>query len=331
MPEIGKDDGLREEAATWVARMAGPAAESQRGALEAWLAEHPSHRAAYNKATARFHDARMLSHSQRWARPTPYRPRLRLAFALVLAALAAATGAIMTSDRTFWPFHKASSDELVQTKIPSQVAVDNVRGPIVRHRLDDGSFATLDTQTHLRIVMSPTSRNIWMDSGRARFTVVHDGRPFVVHAGGGTVTATGTVFDVLIEPSGSIHVALIEGQVEVRSTARQVQPAAKMVAGETLRFVSQAKPLALGALDPAETRWPEGFRDFDAAPLSKIIEAANRYGRSPLRLASPDLAVLTLSGRFRIDDPARLADNIAKTLDLDVDRAGDGSLILHRR
>src|SRR3546814_8581176 len=65
--------------------------------------------------------------------------------------------------------------------------------------LEDGSRVTLDTDTILHIAYSPTERGLKLERGRARFDVSYDAsRPFVVFAGGGSITAHGTVFDVAV-------------------------------------------------------------------------------------------------------------------------------------
>src|SRR3546814_14166765 len=72
-------------------------------------------------------------------------------------------------------------------------------GEIRTVALEDGSRVTLDTDTILHIAYSPTERGLKLERGRARFDVSYDAsRPFVVFAGGGSITAHGTVFDVAV-------------------------------------------------------------------------------------------------------------------------------------
>src|SRR3546814_5749054 len=65
-------------------------------------------------------------------------------------------------------------------------------GEIRTVALEDGSRVTLDTDTILHIAYSPTERGLKLERGRARFDVSYDAsRPFVVFAGGGSITAHG--------------------------------------------------------------------------------------------------------------------------------------------
>ena len=184
----------RTVAAMWLAKMQRPDAERYRSDLDAWLAADPANLAAYNKAAGRFHDAKMLSRSTRW-QPAPVNsPGHRKQWALV-AVVALVLGAA-------WPLWKMlSPSAIIETNsrqtdavdaIVASATIDNQRGAISRRRLPDGSFVSLDTQSEMRFAFNPKGRDIWLDAGRARFSVAHDRRPFIVHAGTGTVTATGT-------------------------------------------------------------------------------------------------------------------------------------------
>lgn len=324
------DDVLRGTAAKWVARMQRPDAERYRREFEAWLAADPSHRAAYNKASSRFHDARMLAHSTRWARTRSGKPRrtaLTLSFCMVLLV-----STVLLAWRITTPaldIHDEPSNSGPARPATASLAIDNRRGAIDRHILPDGSVATLDTATHMRVRFSAGSRDLWLDRGRVRFAVAHDGRPFVVHVDGGTVTATGTLFDVVVTADRQVRVALLEGSIRVRSSDEPGDERA-LRAGEAVNFrIGDVLPLPVAIDEPTE-QWTSGMMSFDAAPLHEVIASANLYAARPIAIADPILGDIQVSGRFRIDDADRLATNLAQDLGLTVRHESDGSLLLAR-
>src|SRR3546814_15175781 len=78
----------------------------------------------------------------------------------------------------------------------------------------------------------------------ARFDVAHETRPFVVLAGGGSVTARGTIFDVSLDRYERVTVRLLSGAVDVErprpikgTTGRKA--VARLEPGETHSFARQ--------------------------------------------------------------------------------------------
>lgn len=323
----------RTVAAMWLARMQRPDAARYQKDLDAWLAADPANLSAYNKAASRFQDAKMLSRSTRW-RPAPVdSPGQRKQWALVAVVAVVLSAA--------WPlWNTLSPPAIIETNgrqtaaadavVVASATIDNPRGAISRRRLPDGSFVSLDTQSVMRFAFSPTARDIWLDAGRARFSVAHDGRPFNVHAGTGTVRATGTVFDVAIAPGGAVQVRLLEGGVDVQQSIARPMPPRKLKAGQALTFTRTDHAVPIAAIDPRDIEWADGMMTFESAPLSEIIAIANRYARAPIRIEGSDLPDMRLSGRFRIEDPDRLAANLAQSLDLTVEHQPSGVIILRR-
>lgn len=305
--------------------MQRPDADQYRAEFETWLAE-PSHRAAYNKASSRFHDARMLAYSKRWAREPTARPR-KLAFSVALSILLIT--AIILTWRIMTPAPDTQNPSAKSGKMrlaTASLTVNNPRGAINRRILPDGSVVTIDTATHLRVAFTSSSRDLWLDQGRARFAVAHDGRPFVVHASGGTVTATGTLFDVVVMTERRAQVALLEGRVLVRSWGK---PRA-LRAGEAVNFQAGDAPPLPVSIDKPAAQWTSGMMSFDAVALREVLAIANRYAVKPIKIFDPSLGATAVSGRFRIDNADRLAINLAKNLDLTVRRDVDGTILLAR-
>jgi transmembrane sensor len=106
--------------------------------------------------------------------------------------------------------------------VPSSFAIDSGQAyttGVAEQRqftLADGSVVTLAASSSLSVTLSPGRRTIRLDRGEARFRVQRDPwRPFTVFAGGGTITAVGTVFDVR-QYSDRVFVSVSEGVVKVQ-------------------------------------------------------------------------------------------------------------------
>src|SRR3546814_3268605 len=106
--------------------------------------------------------------------------------------------------------------------------------------LKDGSQVILDTASELLVQYGSRERKLTLQRGRADFSVQHDDdaqRPFVVHAATGTVTATGTQFQVRVE-SGIGTVTLLEGQVRVAAPDGEQQQVATLTPGGRIAIQS---------------------------------------------------------------------------------------------
>lgn len=115
--------------------------------------------------------------------------------------------------------HQLTEDLLARDGLATSRAVrdsyDNQPGEIRTFSLSNGSLNTLDRDSRISVGLTPQRRDIVLVRGRARFSVVHESRPFAVKAGNGTVIARGTLFDVTLRPGTQAVVTLIEGLVDV--------------------------------------------------------------------------------------------------------------------
>jgi transmembrane sensor len=201
-------------------------------------------------------------------------------------------------------------------------------------RLADGSRVTLGGNALLEVQLGTDLRRLQLDRGSARFDVAHEPRPFVVFAGGGSVTAHGTLFDVGVSASREVSVRLIRGSIDVRFPA-----SAKASAGALHRTLHPGETVsfeAAGAGDsrrivPIERSPAVSARDYRDVRLADIIGEANRHATVPIRLANPGAGAQLVSGRFRIDDTKLLAERLAALFDLDVDRGNRSEIVLRSR
>ena len=175
--------------------------------------------------------------------------------------------------------------------------------------------------------------------GEAFFEVAHNKeRPFVVVAGDNQVTAVGTAFEVRYEPD-HIDVTLVEGKVNVTSTAEPVAMPASvsssktglsklsasgsaMTAGERLRVAKGAPAIIDAPRVEAVTAWRRGEVMLDDTPLTDAIAEMNRYSKSALIIDESRIATLHVSGIYHTGDSEGFAQTVAQLYGLQVSQEG---------
>jgi transmembrane sensor len=302
-----------EIATDWFARRrSGEMTPAETDALAAWLAQDEAHAEAF-AAAGRMWSASGLDaireHPQILAlreRGLARRSRRRWwmaaapAAAACLAALIALPGVLGPGLPTAPELLAPSIQQEFRTSVGQRTTV----------RLPDGSLVTLDTDTVLRTRETAHRRLIFLDKGQAFFKVAHDkSRPFVVSAGGRTVTATGTAFSVRVAPK-VFDVVLVEGSVRVESPVRatplglptgRVQ-ATEMQAGSELAAFDNRHWTVREADPAADTAWLHGRLVYKAAPLSEVVADMNRYSEKKIVIADAAVATRQLSGTYRAGD-----------------------------
>jgi transmembrane sensor len=296
-------------AARWYARTrSGEMTTPERAEMEAWLAGDPAHQAAFDAVAQAWSaldlvraDPRVLA--MRETLPPPRRavsPMTRRAIAASLAAVVVA-GAVSGAVR-FWP-SRAFADQSFQTGVGQKTTVT----------LPDRSVVMLNTDTRLRTTRDADRRLVYLDRGQAFFDVAKDpSRPFIVHAGGRTITAVGTAFDVRVGAKG-LSVTLVEGKVRVATPV----PASRAPGGEPARRGVETTEMVAGSqlVAPDAQRWTVTRTDvvkatgwvrdqliFQAEPLSDVAAEMNRYSVRKIVIADAGVGRTLVSGNFRPGD-----------------------------
>ena len=180
--------------------------------------------------------------------------------------------------------------------------------------LGDGSVITLNTRSRATVRFTSEVRKVSLERGEALFNVAKDARrPFVVDAGGTTIRAVGTEFNVR-RTTAEAEITVVEGKVRVTPTSvnsllepgPQNQPLL-VGPGEQLVISRQGVPAMhrLGSVGRV-TAWVQRQLVFDTQPLSEVVAEFNRYNPHPLVIADPELAQKKISGVFAANDPDSL-------------------------
>ena len=323
-----KDGAGSRTAVKWFTLMRGPHDDDERRAFEDWLSE-PQNAQAYESVVATWDQSMFVARTDMGRDRNLDRARSRRAPLMLVAAsiavIALVPGGLFVM-RHNWP----GSRSLHESRAIDIVA-DQAQRRMVR--LADGSRLTLDRGASVRELSSAAERRLVLIRGRARFDVAHDTRrPFVVDAGTGRIIAHGTMFDVSLEDR-TIRVVLLRGVVEVRRRDEHG------LSTDRPRFLRPGEQIIVGAgriaePSPADARmlgWPDAMISFDDVPLGHAIEIFNQSSVRKIELVGTGVAGRPLSGAFRRDDPEGFAQAVAASLDLIVDHATRGIIVLRAR
>lgn len=177
-------------------------------------------------------------------------------------------------------------------------------GQVTMVTLRDGSVADLDTDSELHVRFSGRERRVELLRGQALFHVAKDKqKPFVVFAAGHSVTATGTKFDVRIDPD-RFDVTLLEGRVHVETgTGSNPGEATDLLPGWEFSDVRGDVRIMRVAADSSARRmaWLQGRIAVAGEPLADVVAELNRYSVRKIVL-TPAVADERIDGVFRAGD-----------------------------
>lgn len=308
-------DTVREQAAAWFARVQdAPRDAGLQAQLHAWLEGDARHREEYQQLARLWQAAEFIPRQRLEAlcQPAPVRqlPRrrfVRQALAASVAALALGLG------WGGWHYQQLNHQGSLQTAFNERRQVE----------LPDGSHLELNGSTQVQVAFSAGDRHVRLMAGEVMFTVAHDSdRPFVVDTAQGSVTVTGTRFDVRLEPA-STRVAVEQGSVRVQGKGASL---AQLTAGQGSHIDAQGQVAAPYAVNTgALTAWRQSRLVFDNATLAEVVAEASRYRSQPLWVAPGKVAQLRLSSTFSTDDTDALLRALPSILPVAIKAHEDGS------
>jgi transmembrane sensor len=197
----------------------------------------------------------------------------------------------------------------------------------------------LDSRTVVQVRYERNARKLELLSGQARFDVAHDAaRPFSVHAGGQTVVATGTAFNVdLLGPQ--VLVTLIKGHVVVVQDrdARAVgapataSDAVELEAGQQFAAGHERAPKVVAVSTDKATAWENGQIVVDDEPLAAVAERVSRYAAHPVVVRDERAGAMRLSGVFNVGDVPTFVDAVTRYLPVHAKTLPDGEIDLRGR
>lgn len=337
-PDIRSDEA-REPAVAWCLQVAnGPLTADEQAAFQAWLREDPRHQVRFDEAVAIWQaaedqafsadmiglraqalDSLRQANRRRWRRG----PGVR-----AFAAMAAAVVVVCAGVWLHW------APDVYATGIGERQVV----------ALEDGSKVSLDADTEVRVRYVGDRRELWLERGRASFTVAHDPlRPFSVEAAGKTVVATGTRFSV--ERLGrEVRVVLFEGRVVVLEDRPDhngaptpvriagTAPAAEqgLRPGGELVIATETGAASLVEADMGRSlAWEGGELVFADEPLARAIARVNRYADQPVTVGDAAAGQVRISGVFNAGDVPAFVEGVTAAFPVEARTTATGVVLSH--
>lgn len=307
--------------------MRGEVTEQLQEHFEQWLAASPRHRQAYNRYFRVMTQAEILKSSGHPGEATTAklvtRPQKR--WMMVGAAAAAVIVFAITISAGGTPI--PGSDVVLSAHAAEPMVTK--RGEIRSFELEDGSTATLDSDTRIEVSISPHTRYARVAKGRARVKVVNDVRPFRLVAGQGIVTTNEGIVDVMVSDDRQVVVELIDGKADIASVSRGGSTVAvprSFRSGTALRYRTDDQQIHSTARPSVNSsaEWPSGWAEHRSIALNQLVLEANRYAPAPIIVEDPNLGKLKVSGRFKINDTEMFLKNLADLFDLTIHRRSEG-------
>lgn len=310
---------IGDAAARWAARIdRAPLGAQEQQALDAWLASDMRCVGALMRARAllaRIDSARALG--PEFAPNESTWPRLSRR-----SIVAGSGGLIAASIGGFllWPRPKIYRTNTGEVRLIP---------------LDDGSIATLNTQSEMEVLFSRDRRLVRLVHGEGYFEVAKDkARPFIVAARDAEVRAVGTAFTVRAVSADAVAVRVQEGVVEVGKPSRAQKPV-RMAANMEVTIVdgdrAAISPVAVAPESvQRDLLWREGRLSFESETLANAVAEFNRYNDADIILADEGIGERRVTGLFSATDPHGFAQAIALSMDLTTRTDGRQIVIAHR-
>jgi transmembrane sensor len=306
---------IEAEASEWLIRLERDQSGATKGEFEQWIAADARNRATFVRVERTWRHADVL----RKLRPLdgdvdenvidkfgqtasiPEAPKTRRTAWLAVAA----SLLFLTVGAVTWVAVVRSGWQVYRTDL----------GGFQRISLEDGSTALLNTNSEIRVRLTPKRREVVLSRGEALFTVAHDThRPFDVTAADTVVRAVGTAFSVRLGDQKQVDVIVTEGRVAIDPLddsldSKLPQPVAlpslsTLAAGETVTVKARHLNVRKIANDDMTRRlaWTQGRLWFDRVTLSEAVSEFNRYNRRQLVIDDPAIANLHIGGAFDATD-----------------------------
>jgi transmembrane sensor len=166
-------------------------------------------------------------------------------------------------------------------------------------RLSDGTYTRLGPSSRLRILETPTGREVWLD-GSAFFAVAHDpARPFTVRTRSGDAAVLGTRFEVRASEE-DLRLVVVEGKVALMVDEARLEVGASQMTTVVGGRVRRVEPVSdvFSLLEGME-----GVLLFQDTPLSLVArEMEERFGFHVE--VDPRVGATTVTAAFSDEDPA---------------------------
>lgn len=170
-------------------------------------------------------------------------------------------------------------------------------------RLSDGSRIELAARTAVTTSLNVQARTVVLNNGEAHFDVARDPRrPFQVIAGGGTITAIGTAFNVRRRDDDHVVVTVTDGAVRIaplnaRDGFGRVSEVKQLRKGEQVIYDAEGRFEETSRLDgQLAPSWRDGRLEYRRESLRNVLSDVNRYSSRQIVLGDSMAGDLPFTG-----------------------------------
>ncbi|MEP6389605.1 MAG: FecR domain-containing protein [Halioglobus sp.] len=314
--QFGKDC---DDALGWIARFrSDSASEDDRNAFALWLTQD-EHRVAMDQMLDLWEDTSVLS-------VMPFDTTLETPAAnqrrwFVSAAVAAAACLVVAV--ALWP--------LSPVETPTQY-YQTAKGERQTFELNDTSTVALNTDSRIAVSYSDEERYIELIRGEAFFKVASNPeRPFHVDAGVARTTVVGTAFNVYRSDSETVDITVVEGVVKVTELGNSGSrmPASDVLTANHHLIADRNGLNAQAQVDASkQLAWQRGEIMAEELPLHELVHQIERYSDLHILLGDRELAMLSVSGVFRVDQPDVILTALERSLNVRIIQIDDSTVQL---
>ncbi len=353
-PRPSDDESIEATAAAWLAeRDAGLTPEDER-AFARWRAADPRHETVVVRLENAWAGLQRLRDFRPAAQRHPDRDLLaprstrKKTITFPARAVALAAAAVVMLAVAWWAGRPIAAPATLYT---------TTAGGYERVMLADGSVVELNGDTAAEVRLTAAERRVRLTHGEAHFTVAKNAaRPFWVEAGGVTVRAVGTAFNVRLG-AAEIEVLVTEGKVAVNQAVQPAPAAGPRTAGagpsangnptllhanERARIATAPAAVSVARSTPVVERVaPEALREalawqgprlvFVDTPLAEVIAQFNRRNPVQLSLGDPSLATLPVGGNFRAENVDAFVRLLVSDGDVTAEQPDATHMVLRRK
>lgn len=318
MYDTSSEDRLCDTALSWIARLRSSAVtDADRGDFALWLAKDASHQRAMDEMLDMWDDLGSVK-----AMPISLYKEENAANRGSWLAGSMAIAASFALAFFLWPA-SSSLDKALQFQ--------TAMGERSTYTLEDDSVVTLNTNSKIIINYSKHHRSIKLIRGEAFFEVAKNlDRPFEVNAGAAKVTALGTAFNIL-RKADRADITVTEGVVRVTELGKTVSrtPTTEVLHVNEYLVATNGGLEASGSIDTtSHIAWQSGQLVAKEMTIRDLVEQLQRYRKTRILVSDRDIAAMTISGVFELDQPDSILRALELSLNLQVVELGEDTLQL---
>ncbi|MBB3104560.1 FecR family protein [Azomonas macrocytogenes] len=320
------NDSIIDEAAHWCMRLhSGECTDQERKEFDHWLKSSPVHAREY-KAMQEiwFFSERLPRKAQRPnALPSYQRPLTRTLCSRLRPSLAMASTILVTLFVGGWFGWQ-------KDLVPNWYQHFSTSNVVQRVELVDGSQVELNLNTAFTYLNFRQHRSVTLTDGEAFFKVNKDmSRPFIVKAGKGSITVTGTQFNVW-KYADQVIVTLTEGSVKVMNDADGAKQAAMLSPGMQARYASSMPHISVQFVDTESAlAWRDGKLILNNLTLVEALPLINQYLDKPVLLGDSAPVNSRIGGIYNTRNISDLVHALPRVLPISLSQNTEGNVIIN--